>query len=166
MCRLLWAFADRICPKTRFRMARPRWRLTEIKQDKNLLKPISETHGRTLRSSVNGTVSVKISHYSVFDRSFSYSATRLWNPLPNTVQNSSIFENFKKKSEASTVSPVCDNLNFEALLLTECSFTGLGDSVRCASDWWSEGCGFDPCRIGNILSWRLIMKYFLRSFSP
>ena len=30
----------------------------------------------------------------------------------------------------------------------------------CASDWWSEGCGFDP-RVGNILSWILIMKYFL-----
>ena len=43
---------------------------------------------------------------------------------------------------------------------------GLGDSVGCASDWWSVGCGFDPCQVGNILSWRLIMKYFLQSFCP
>ena len=26
--------------------------------------------------------------------------------------------------------------------------------------------GFDPCQVGNILSWRLIMTYFLWSFSP
>ena len=25
--------------------------------------------------------------------------------------------------------------------------------------------GFNPRRVGNIISWRLIMKYFLRSFS-
>ena len=42
---------------------------------------------------------------------------------------------------------------------------GLYGSVGCASDWWSGGCGFDPRRVGNILLWRLIMKYFLRSFS-
>ena len=39
---------------------------------------------------------------------------------------------------------------------------GLGGSVGCESDWWSEGCRFDPWRIGN----NLIMKYFLGSFSP
>ena len=26
--------------------------------------------------------------------------------------------------------------------------------------------GLTPAEVGNILSWRLIMKYFLRSFSP
>ena len=35
-----------------------------------------------------------------------------------------------------------------------------------ASYWWSEGCGFDPCWVSNFLSWRLIMKHFLHSFSP
>ena len=34
------------------------------------------------------------------------------------------------------------------------------------SDWRLGGRGFDPAKVGNILSWRLIMKYFLRSFSP
>ena len=33
------------------------------------------------------------------------------------------------------------------------------------SDWRPGGRGFNP-RHGNILSWRLIMKYLLRSFSP
>ena len=47
------------------------------------------------------------------------------------------------------------------------------------SDWRPGGCswmrrptgdqevaGSIPAEVGNILSWRLIMKYFLRSFSP
>ena len=42
---------------------------------------------------------------------------------------------------------------------------GLGGSIGCASDWRPGGCGFDPRRGSNVLSWRLIMKYFLRSFS-
>ena len=29
-----------------------------------------------------------------------------------------------------------------------------------------EVAGSTPSEVGNILSWRLIMKYFLRSFSP
>ena len=29
-----------------------------------------------------------------------------------------------------------------------------------------EAAGSTPAEVGNILSWRLIMKYFLRSFSP
>ena len=41
----------------------------------------------------------------------------------------------------------------------------LSDTVGCAPDWWSGGWQFDPRRVGNILSWRLIMKHFLRSFS-
>ena len=42
--------------------------------------------------------------------------------------------------------------------------------------WWlswmrrptgdQEVAGLIPAEVGNILSWRLIMKYFLRSFSP
>ena len=37
------------------------------------------------------------------------------------------------------------------------------------SDWRpgdQEVAGSTPAEVGNILSWRLIMKYFLRSFSP
>ena len=41
------------------------------------------------------------------------------------------------------------------------------------SDWFmrrptedQEVAGSTPAKVGNILSWRLIMKYFLRSFPP
>ena len=34
------------------------------------------------------------------------------------------------------------------------------------SDWRPGGRGVNPAEVGNILSWRLIMKYFLWSFSP
>ena len=34
------------------------------------------------------------------------------------------------------------------------------------SDWRPGGPGLTPAEVGNILSWRLIMKYFLQSFSP
>ena len=44
-------------------------------------------------------------------------------------------------------------------------WAGLGGSVGCAVRL-EEVAGSTPAEIGNILSWRLIMKYFLRSFSP
>ena len=40
------------------------------------------------------------------------------------------------------------------------SLAGLGGSVGCSSFWWSGGCGFDPHRVGNILSWRFDNKIF------
>lgn len=61
----------------------------------NMLTPVSETHNRTLRSSVNGTLAVPRSRSSVFDRSFSHSAPRLWNSLPIDVRNSPNLNNFK-----------------------------------------------------------------------
>ena len=41
----------------------------------NLLKPISQTHSRCLRSSENGLLSIPRSRSALFDRSFSYSAS-------------------------------------------------------------------------------------------
>ena len=46
------------------------------------------------------------------------------------------------------------------------SIAGLGGAVGCASDWLSGVAGWIPVGSGNILSWRLILKYFLRLFSP
>ena len=46
------------------------------------------------------------------------------------------------------------------------SFIRPRDAVGCSSDWWSGGRGFDPHGLDNFFSWRLIMKYFLRSVSP
>ena len=62
---------------------------------KNLLKPVSETHSRSLRSSVNGTLSVPRPRTSLFDRSFSSPAPRIWNSLPVSVRNSSSLNGFK-----------------------------------------------------------------------
>ena len=44
------------------------------------------------------------------------------------------------------------------------SAVGNVSGYRCVSDCRSRGCKFEP-RPGPILSWRLIMKLFLRSFS-
>ena len=48
----------------------------------------------------------------------------------------------------------------------ECPLAGLGGSVGCAVYGNQEVAGSTPAEVGNILSWRLIMKYFLRSFLP
>ena len=62
----------------------------------NLLKPISETHSRSLRSSVNGTLAVHRSRTSFCDKSFSISTPRLWNSLPSSVRNETFLDSFKK----------------------------------------------------------------------
>ena len=43
---------------------------------------------------------------------------------------------------------------------------GLGGSFRCAVRLEIMVAGSNPAKVGNILPWRLIMKYFLWSFSP
>ena len=57
-----------------------------------LLKPTRERH---LRSSSNGTVAVPRSRTSVFDRSFSVLAPRLWNSIPIDVRNSTTLNGFR-----------------------------------------------------------------------
>lgn len=61
----------------------------------DLLMPVSETHNRTLRSSVNGALAVPRSRSSLFDRSYSYTAPKLWNSIPIPVRNSSSLRSFK-----------------------------------------------------------------------
>ena len=39
-------------------------------------------------------------------------------------------------------------------------------SWMCSPTGDQEVAGSTPAEVGNILSWRLIIKYFLRSFSP
>ena len=39
-------------------------------------------------------------------------------------------------------------------------------SWMCRPTGDQEVAGSTPAEVGNLLSWRLIMKYFLRSFSP
>ena len=61
----------------------------------SLLRPVAETYDRRLRSSVNGTLAVPMSHTSLYDRSFSVSAPRLWNSLPVSLRHSTSLNVFK-----------------------------------------------------------------------
>ena len=47
-----------------------------------LLIPMSQTHNRALRSTSNGSLAVPRSKTAIFDGSFSCTAPRLWNQLP------------------------------------------------------------------------------------
>ena len=61
----------------------------------SLLRPVAETYDRRLRSSVNGTLAVPRSRTSLYDRSFSVSAPRLWNSLPVSLRHSTSLNVFK-----------------------------------------------------------------------
>ena len=60
-----------------------------------LLTPMSQTHSRHLRSSESGELYVPYSHTKLYKGSFSCSAPRLWNSLPQTVRNSESLNVFK-----------------------------------------------------------------------
>lgn len=61
-----------------------------------LLKPISEVHTLNLRSSTNGSLYVPKARTALYDGSFSCSAPRLWNALPQTVKTSGTLSSFKQ----------------------------------------------------------------------
>ena len=61
-----------------------------------ILEPISDAHTRTLRSSVCGALAVPRSRTSLFDRSYSYSAPKLWNSILISVRNSATLSSFKE----------------------------------------------------------------------
>ena len=67
----------------------------------NLEKPTFETHNRNLRSETNGSLSVLRSRTSLFDRSFSATAPKLWNSLPMEITNASSLENFKQLAKTN-----------------------------------------------------------------
>ena len=76
----------------------------------------------------------------------------------------------KRYAITYTVDPdqtaLCAGLGGSDAFTTGDQDAGLGGSVGWALDWWSGGCRFNPCRVGNVLLWRLIMKYFRRYLSP
>lgn len=61
-----------------------------------LLKPVSEVHPRNLRSSENGSLYVPKARTALYDSSFSCSAPRLWNALPQTVKSCGSLPTFKQ----------------------------------------------------------------------
>lgn len=62
----------------------------------NLLKPSSQIRNKCLRSSENGSVSIPRSNTALYDGSFSCSASRLWNSLPQTVRLAPSLNSFKR----------------------------------------------------------------------
>ena len=65
----------------------------------DLLKPVAETNNRTLRSSVNGALAVPRSRSSLLDRSYSYTAHKLWNSIPIPTRNASSLTSFVKQDQ-------------------------------------------------------------------
>ena len=65
-----------------------------------LLKPVSQVHILNLRSTNNGSLYVPKSRTTIYDGSFSCSAPRLWNTLPQTVRNAGSLNVFKKNIKA------------------------------------------------------------------
>ena len=65
----------------------------------DLLAPFLQTLNRTLRSSTNGSLAVPRSKTVMFDRSFSSSAPRLWNQLPESVRKVISLNVFKRNVE-------------------------------------------------------------------
>ena len=58
----------------------------------SLMKPMSQVHFLNLRSSENGPLYVPESRTSLFSGSFSCSAPRLWNALPQCVREAGSLE--------------------------------------------------------------------------
>ena len=66
-----------------------------------LLKPVSEVHTLNLRSSENGSLYVPKARTALFHGSFSCSAPKLWNALPQTVKTSRSLSTFKQSLKAT-----------------------------------------------------------------
>ena len=67
-----------------------------------LLRPMSQTHSLNLRSSETGALYVPFSRTALYSGSFSCSAPKLWNSLPQAVRNSESLNAFK-----TNVKPLC-----------------------------------------------------------
>ena len=61
-----------------------------------LLTPLSEMYSLNLRSSENGLLHIPLSRTTLCDNSFTWSASKLWNALPQTVRDSGSLVAFKK----------------------------------------------------------------------
>ena len=61
----------------------------------NLLTPLSEKHSFSLRSSEIGLLCIPRSRSALYDRSFSHSASKIWNSLPQDIRTKSSLNAFK-----------------------------------------------------------------------
>ena len=65
----------------------------------DLLKPVSETHNRNLRSVTCGSLSVPRPKTALCDGSFSATAPKLWNALRSDIRTCSSLDNYKKSAK-------------------------------------------------------------------
>ena len=63
----------------------------------SLLKPLSEIHSLNLRSSDNGTLHISFARTELYKGSFSWSAPKLWNALPQTARDTDSLITFKTR---------------------------------------------------------------------
>ena len=61
---------------------------------------MSQAHNLNLNSSDNGSLYVPKSRTSLYNGSFSYTAPKPWNALPQTVRNAGSLNTFKKNLKA------------------------------------------------------------------
>ena len=83
----------------------------------DLLTPISQSHNRTLRSTTSGSLAVPRSKKAMYDGSFSSSAPRLWNTLPESVKTSASLKDFIRCVKEHTCSIVLKVLSHTCNLL-------------------------------------------------
>ena len=62
----------------------------------DLLKPVSQTCTRQIRSSENGSLAVPRSRTALYDKSVTCSASKLWNTLPCAIKSAPSLSSFKK----------------------------------------------------------------------
>ena len=79
----------------------------------DLLKPVSETHYRNLRSVTCGSLSVPRSKTALYDGSFSATSPKLWNALPSDIRTCSSLDNFKNVSKKSLYELFLKHVNFQ-----------------------------------------------------
>ena len=80
-----------------------------------LFTPLSEIHSLNLRSSENELLHVPLSHTALFDNSFTCSAPKPWNTLPQTVRASGSLLTFKKNHKIVLTLNKRDNIWFTSI---------------------------------------------------
>ena len=66
-----------------------------------LLKPMSQMHTLNLRSSNNGSLYVPKANTTLYSGSFSCSAPKLWNALPQNIKHAGSLSSFKKSIKSN-----------------------------------------------------------------
>ena len=83
-----------------------------------------------------------------------------------SVGESIMANNYRSDRCISSCSNTSDIQKIPSVRLRALGELALVAQLAAPSYWRPGGHWFNPAEVGNILSWRLSMKYFLQSFSP